>query len=108
MRYGLDEQLWVVVDPKPQSTLGDVLFQASLRDLSLQFKGGLTPEENPTLFSSRDEAETEARARLLAMRVATAIAKSGAVKRIEDVALVQLCDKSRIVLFEKDLRGEEA
>jgi len=107
MRYGLDDKLWVVVDPKPQSTLGDVLFQASLRDLSLQFRGGLTAEENPTLFSNRDEAEAEARARLLAMRVAAAIA-SGAVKRIEDVALVQLCDKSRIVLFEKDLRPEEA
>jgi hypothetical protein len=42
-----------------------------------------------------------------AMRVAEAIA-SGAVKRIEHVALVQLCDKSRIVLFETDLRTEEA
>ena len=47
MRYGLDDKLWVVVDPTPQSTLGDILFQASLRDLSLQFKGGLSVDENP-------------------------------------------------------------
>jgi hypothetical protein len=108
MRYGPDDRFWVVTDPKQESTLGDIFFAASLRELELQIKGGLVIADNPTLFTDRAEAETEARTRLLAMRVATAIAKSGAVKRIEDVVLVQLCDKSRIVLFEKDLGPEEA
>ena len=68
MRYGLDEKLWVVVDPRPQSTLGDILFQASLRDLSLQFKGGLSVEENPTLFTDEQEAIAEVHRRLDRMR----------------------------------------
>jgi len=64
MRYGLDDKLWVVVDPTPQSTLGDILFQASLRDLSLQFKGGLSVDENPTLFTDEQEAVVEVHRRL--------------------------------------------
>ena len=64
MRYGLDDKLWVVVDPTPQSTLGDILFQASLRDLSLQFKGGLSVDENPTLFTDEQEAVAEVHRRL--------------------------------------------
>jgi hypothetical protein len=57
-----------VVDPTPQSTLGDILFQASLRDLSLQFKGGLSVEENPTLFTDEEEAIAEVHRRLDRMR----------------------------------------
>jgi len=68
MRYGLDDKLWVVVDPTPQSTLGDILFRASLRDLSLQFKGGLSVDENPTLFTDEQEAVTEVHRRLDSMR----------------------------------------
>ena len=68
MRYGLDDKLWVVVDPTPQSTLGDILFQASLRDLSLQFKGGLSVDENPTLFTDEQEAIAEVHRRLDRMR----------------------------------------
>jgi len=68
MRYGLDDKLWVVVDPTPQSTLGDILFQASLRDLSLQFKGGLSVDENPTLFTDKEEAIAEVHRRLDRMR----------------------------------------
>ena len=41
MRYGPDDKFWVVVDPKPDSTLDDLVFKASLRDLELQFRGGL-------------------------------------------------------------------
>ena len=37
MRYGPDDKFWVVVDPKPRSTLEDLVFEASLRDLELQF-----------------------------------------------------------------------
>jgi hypothetical protein len=68
MRYGPDDKLWVVVDPTPQSTLGDILFQASLRDLSLQFKGGLTVDENPALFTDKQAAIAEVHCRLDRMR----------------------------------------
>lgn len=106
MRYGLDDRLWVVVDPNPQSTLGDILFQASLRELSLQFMGGLTAEENPTLFSDQKEAEAEAYGRLVAMRAAVAIAGSGAVAALRNAARVELRDSEGRILFEKDLRIE--
>jgi hypothetical protein len=56
MRYGPDDKFWVVVDPKPDSTLDDLVFKASLRDLELQFRGGLSIDENPTLFTDRQEA----------------------------------------------------
>jgi len=42
MRYGPDHKFWVVVDPTPSSTQEDIVFKASLKDLELQFKGGLT------------------------------------------------------------------
>ena len=65
MRIGLDDTLWCVTDAGPNSTLGDVLFQTSLRGLHTQFLGGLRPEQNPTLFTAEDEASEEARQRTL-------------------------------------------
>ena len=64
MRYRPKDKFWVVTDPTPESILVDILFAASLTDLLLQFKGGLTLAENPTLFTDRTEAETEALRRL--------------------------------------------
>ena len=68
MRYGPDDKFWVVIDPNKDSELDDIVFQASLRDLDLQFKGGLKIEENPTLFTDEQEAMHEAYGRLTAMR----------------------------------------
>ena len=77
MRYGPDDKFWVVVDPKPNSTLDDLVFEASLRDLELQFRGGLQIDENPTLFTDRQEARLEAYGRLTAMRASQAILRAG-------------------------------
>ncbi len=66
MRFGTDDKFLVVVDPTLESTLGDILFEASLRDLELHFRGGLKAEHNPTIFTDRAEAEREAQGRLLA------------------------------------------
>ncbi len=76
MRYGPDDKFWVVVDPTPLSTLGDIVFEASLRDLELQFRGGLRIDEHPTLFTDRQEARREGRERLTAMRTAEAILRA--------------------------------
>jgi len=69
MKYGTDYKFWVVTDPTPHSELIDILFEASLRDLELQFKGGLSADHNPTLFTEKSEAEREARKRLRARRL---------------------------------------
>ncbi len=64
MRFGPKDKFWVVTDPSPLCVLGDVLFAASLTELYMQFRGGLTLDQNPTLFTDQAEAEVEAKARL--------------------------------------------
>ena len=73
MRFGPDDTLWVVTDPTSESEVGDILFEASLRKLDLQFKGGLTMDRNPTIFTDENEARVEAFGRLTAMRASAAI-----------------------------------
>jgi hypothetical protein len=106
MRFGPNDKFWVVVDPKPHSTQGDILFQASLKDLELQFKGGLRIEENPTLFTDQHEAEIEAYGRLLALRAAEAIARRGLDERLPNPTRIEILDRTGKVLFRADLRGE--
>ena len=101
MRFAPDFKFWVVIDPTADSTMEDIVLQASLKDLDLQFKGGLKIEENPTLFTEKREAELEAHGRFLAMRAALAIARSDA--RFRDVTRLELLDGDGNVLFETDL-----
>ncbi len=87
MRYGPDDAFWLVTDPTARSTLDDVLCETSLRDLELQFRGGLTMDRDPTIFTDRQEAEREAARRLVAARAAAAILRSSgqaARVRVED------------------------
>jgi len=65
MRFDSDYMFWVVLDPEPSSVEADILYQASLADLDLQFKGGLKIERNPTLFTEKHEAEIEAFGRMV-------------------------------------------
>jgi len=85
MRFGPDDRFWVVVDPTPESEEGDCVFEASLRKLDLQFKGGLTIDRNPTLFTDENEARIEAFGRLTAMRASRAISER--LRSGEDVDL---------------------
>lgn len=56
---------WVVTDAFDISTLGDIVFQADLRNLELQIKGGLSVEnDNVTLFTKQSEAMEEAKKRI--------------------------------------------
>jgi hypothetical protein len=67
----------MVVEPTPESEMGDVRFQTTLRGLELQFKGGLTMAQNPTIFSDQQAAKCEAYGRLTAMRAAQAVLRAG-------------------------------
>lgn len=106
MRYGPQEKFWVVVDPKEHSTLEDIVFQASLKDLELQFKGGLTIEENPTLFTEQQEAEIEAYGRLTALRATQAIARSGAGSKLQNATRLEIYGADGNLVFETDLPRE--
>ena len=103
MRYGPTDKFWVVVDAMPNATDGENVFQASLRDLELQFKGGLTMAQNPTLFTDEKDARMEAFGRLTAMRAKRAIEQQvaegyGLPQRLE------ILDGAGRVLFEADLQ----
>jgi hypothetical protein len=104
MRFGPDHKFWLVTDPTSTSQEVDVLSQASLRDLELMFKGGLTIDENPTLFTEKKEAEIEAYGRLTAMRAAKAIARG-----VADGSLppgphrLEIYGRDGTLLFEADL-----
>ncbi|MFC1572810.1 hypothetical protein ACFL6M_04345 [Candidatus Eisenbacteria bacterium] len=103
MKYGPDDKLWVVLDPTSESTKGDILFQASLRELALHFKGGLTMDRNPAIFTDEKEAEIEAYGRLTAMRASQAIAGSTMGSKLQDATRFELLDADGNVLFEADL-----
>ena len=106
MRYGPDDKFWVVIDPKPISELEDILFQASLRDLDLQFKGGLQIEENPTLFTDEKEAKYEAYGRLTAMRAQQAILRAGRENPDTRIDHVEIYGEDGSLVFEADLPKE--
>jgi hypothetical protein len=104
MRFGPDDRLWVVVDPTPESQMEDVVFQASLRQIDLQFKGGLTMDRNPTLFTDEKEAKVEGYGRLVAMRASQAIAKRLRSDPGADIPeRIEILDGEGNLLFEADL-----
>ena len=106
MRYGPDDKFWVVVDPKPHSTLEDLMFRASLRDLDLQFKGGLQIEENPTLFTDEQGAKYEAYGRLTAMRASQAILRAGRENPDTRIDRVEIYGQDGTLVFEADIPRE--
>ena len=92
MRYETDQKFWVVTDPTPESELADIFFAASLRDLELQFRGGLTCEHNPTLFTERAEAEADAQKSLEARDAAIAV-----LRNVEDPEGLKDLDRIEII-----------
>lgn len=106
MRYGPTDKFWVVVDPKPESTTEDILFQASLKDLGLQFKGGLTIEENPTLFTDEREAKIEAFGRLTAMRAGQAILRAGRENPDTRIDRIEIYGADGKLVFEANLPAD--
>jgi len=103
MRYDTDYMFWCVVDPRDQSVMGDILYQASLRDLGHQFKGGLTADEHPTLFTEKHEAEIEAFGRMVTLRASQAIAEN----LRDGTDRIEILDGDGIVLFESDIPGKK-
>jgi len=106
MRFDCNHKFWVTVDPRSHSTLEDIVFEASLKDLELQFKGGLTIDENPTLFTDQKEAEVEAYGRFIAMKATQAIARSGAGAKLQNATRLEVLDADGRIVFEMDLPRE--
>ena len=66
MRIGPDDKFWVVTDATTDSELEDICFETSMRGLELQFRGGLSMDCNPTIYTSKWDAEKAAKKRLKA------------------------------------------
>jgi len=103
MRIDAQTPIWVVTDPTPQSTLPDVCFKMTLDGLRLQFAGGLSMDQRPALFTTRDEAHEEAKNRLLVSQIARQIRIDRRVAQ-DEVVRVTLHDKDGAVLFEGEAR----
>ena len=106
MRFDADHKFHDVVNPTPDSELGDIVFEASLRDLELQFKGGLSIEEHPTLFTDPREAEREAIARMVALRISKVVVSERGKAKLEEARRVELHDVDGTVIFGADLPGQ--
>ena len=52
----VDKKFWIVTKPTAKSTIKDMLFEADLKDLSLQFLGGLNAKDIVGLFTEKHEA----------------------------------------------------
>jgi hypothetical protein len=107
MKLDTDTKVWMVVDPtSPRSEMADICFEGSLRKLELQFRGGLTSEQNPTLFTDPKEAEIEAYGRLTAMRAAAAIAEQARAGIFAGPCKVVIHGADGSVVFEAEV-GEK-
>ena len=95
-----------MVNPTEHSTLEDIVFQASLKDLELQFKGGLKIEENPTLFTDEQEAKYEAFGRITAMRASQAILRAGRENPDTRIDRIEIYGADGTLVFEANLPGE--
>lgn len=95
-----------MVDPKPHSSLDDLVFEASLRDFELQFRGGLQIDENPTLFTDRQEARLEAYGRLTAMRASQAILRAGRQNPNTRIDRVEIFGADGELVFAADIPRE--
>ena len=102
MRIDANTPIWVTTDPGPHSTLPDVCFETTLRGLALQVAGGLDLGA-VTLYTEREEAEEDARNRLLVWRIARQIRIDRRLPEGE-VVRVTLHDAEGQVVWKGDVR----
>ena len=103
MRFSSRDEFYVVTNAKPESSLGDVCFRTNLEGLVNQFRGGLTFEDNPTIFSEKEEAEQEAHARLAAMKAMKAMLASGAAVPLKNAKVIKVLGADNKVILEATL-----
>jgi len=96
------DKFWVVTDPSPESTMGDICFETSVGQLELQFKGGLSADRHPTVFTEKAEAEVEAYGRLVAMRASRVITERG-LKPDDEPSRIELIGPDGKVLFDAEI-----
>ena len=103
MRIRPEDKFWVCIDPTPDSEPVDILFETDLAGLERQFKGGLSMELRPAIFTSVEEAEVEANTRMTALRAIEAIRRHGEGVSLAYVRTIRLLDADGNVVFEANM-----
>ncbi len=103
MRINRGDKFWVVVDARPVSELADILFETTLEGLERQFKGGLTCDDNPTIFMDAAEAEGQARARLVIAKAVRAMRQAPDIWPLKNARFIQIQDGNGATLFKAEL-----
>lgn len=103
MRINQGDKFWVVVDARPTSELGDILFETTIDGLERQFKGGLTSDENITIFTDHDEAAMEAHRRMTAVNVAEAVKNMASAESMKSAKKVEFKSAAGEIVFEVNL-----
>ena len=103
MRIGLDDMLWMVIDPTPTSDMSDIASEVTLRQFVQMLAGGLSLDDNPTFFTTEREGEIDAFGRMTAMRAAQAIAQSGAGSKLEQATRLEAYGRDGEMLFGAEL-----
>lgn len=81
------DTVWVVRDPSPDSTLGDILFSTNARDFAAYAIGTRLERfhaENTVFYTSPEQAREDALGRM--SRRAQAVAQEEAKKRLAELA----------------------
>ncbi len=107
MRIGLDDMLWMVIDPTPTSEMSDIASEETLRQFVSMLAGGLSLDDNPTFFTTEREAEIETFGRITAMRASQAITQSGAGSKLEQATRLEVYGAEGELLFGADLPRPE-
>lgn len=103
MQINQGDKFWIVVDARPISELDDILFDTTIDGLERQFKGGLTSDDNITIFSDHKEAEQEAQRRLRAVHITEAIKNGASAEIMKKTSRIELKSSTGDVVFEVDL-----
>lgn len=106
MTIGPTGTFWIVVNPGPLSELADCCFKTTVRELENLVRGGLPlGAGDAVLCTDQDEAVLEARRRLLARDVASAIRSGHLAGPAEAVTHVTLEDGRGVVVMGARLDG---
>lgn len=103
MRINQGDKFWVVVDAKPTSELADILFETTIDGLERQFKGGLTSDDNVTIFTDHGDAAMEAHRRMTAVNVAEAVKNMASADSMKMAKSVEFKSASGEVVFSVNL-----
>ena len=92
------ERLFLVKDPEATSDVEDILTEVTVLGLLWRARNNLDDEERPALYLTREEAELDARGRILVLRAREALAGADQVA-LERAARIEIRGADGALLF---------